>query len=384
MQEGDKPDFFISYNHRDRQWAEWISWMLEEAHYNVIVQEWDFRPGNNFVIAMQDAAAKAKRTIAVFSPNYFGSEFVKPEWAAAFAGDPAGAKAQLVPIRVAQCDIPGMLGQITYIDLIGTGADEAKRRLLAGLQPGRAKPSSPPPFPGAAVSAGEPKFPVEPVKADLSWRVLSEAREAEWRESFEQHRYGAAYQTPTLELQLLAEPAQRIEVRRLDSLANELVGLGRQHGLFTASEQVEQKSTDQVAMAYTESTRDKDFTGVMATRTGQRGFWLPLPHDSLGSVFDRADVTTRMLALLDLLLTLPIALPESVAVAARVEPVSMLQLASLNVLDSRQSATFPFMSDTVDPVLPEDAVRLSELQANRAGFVDEVVARLESKLRRRR
>ena len=25
------PDFFISYNKADREWAEWIAWQLEEA-----------------------------------------------------------------------------------------------------------------------------------------------------------------------------------------------------------------------------------------------------------------------------------------------------------------------------------------------------------------
>jgi hypothetical protein len=24
------PDFFVSYNRHDRQWAEWIAWQLEE------------------------------------------------------------------------------------------------------------------------------------------------------------------------------------------------------------------------------------------------------------------------------------------------------------------------------------------------------------------
>ncbi len=42
-------DFFISYNGKDKDWAEWIAWQLEEAGYSVIIQVWDFRPGGNFV-----------------------------------------------------------------------------------------------------------------------------------------------------------------------------------------------------------------------------------------------------------------------------------------------------------------------------------------------
>ena len=48
-------DFFISYNHADRQWAEWIAWQLEAAGHLTILQAWDFRPGANFVQRMQQA-----------------------------------------------------------------------------------------------------------------------------------------------------------------------------------------------------------------------------------------------------------------------------------------------------------------------------------------
>jgi hypothetical protein len=40
-------DFFVSYNRADRDWAEWIAWQLEEAGYSVVIQDWDFRPGEN-------------------------------------------------------------------------------------------------------------------------------------------------------------------------------------------------------------------------------------------------------------------------------------------------------------------------------------------------
>ena len=52
-----KKDFFISYNKADKAWAEWIAWQLKEAGYTVIIQAWDFRPGSNFILEMQKAAA---------------------------------------------------------------------------------------------------------------------------------------------------------------------------------------------------------------------------------------------------------------------------------------------------------------------------------------
>jgi tetratricopeptide (TPR) repeat protein len=72
--EDQKKDFFISYTAKDRKWAEWIAWQLEEAGYSVVVQAWDFRPGGNFALDMQKAT-DAERTIAVLSPDYLQKPF---------------------------------------------------------------------------------------------------------------------------------------------------------------------------------------------------------------------------------------------------------------------------------------------------------------------
>ena len=37
-------DFFISYNHKDEQWATWIAKTLEDSGYTTIIQAWDFKP----------------------------------------------------------------------------------------------------------------------------------------------------------------------------------------------------------------------------------------------------------------------------------------------------------------------------------------------------
>src|SRR5215468_5564181 len=89
-------DFFISYTHVDCTWAEWIAWQLEATGYTTVIQAWDFRPGSNFVVDMQHAAAGSERTIAVLSPayleSYLQSGFTAAEWSAAFARDPTGSQ----------------------------------------------------------------------------------------------------------------------------------------------------------------------------------------------------------------------------------------------------------------------------------------------------
>jgi hypothetical protein len=81
----EPPKVFISYNRADRDWAEWIAGAIESAGYEPIIQAWRFRPGENFVLRMQEAVAQTDFTIAVLSETYLKSEYTQPEWTAAFA-----------------------------------------------------------------------------------------------------------------------------------------------------------------------------------------------------------------------------------------------------------------------------------------------------------
>src|SRR3954451_14337120 len=98
-----KRDFFISYNRADRTWAEWIAWQLEQAGRSVVIQAWHFRPGQHFVLRLDRAAQTAERTVLVLPPSFLASRFTRPEWAAAFARDPAGEKRVVVPVREQAC-----------------------------------------------------------------------------------------------------------------------------------------------------------------------------------------------------------------------------------------------------------------------------------------
>jgi hypothetical protein len=139
-------DFFVSYNKADKQWAEWIAWQLEEAGYSVIVQAWDFRPGGNFVLKMQEAITESNQTIAVLSEAYLKASFTQPEWAAAFASDPQSLKRKLLPVRVKKCALIGLLATLIYVDLVDLDATTAQQTLLAALVD-RAKPEKSPGFP---------------------------------------------------------------------------------------------------------------------------------------------------------------------------------------------------------------------------------------------
>ena len=157
-----KPDFFVSYNRHDKTWAEWIAWILEAAGYTVVIEAWDFRPGGNFVVYMQQAAAQAERTIAVLSQHYLDGKFTHPEWAAAFAQDPTGEKRSLLPIRVGECLLTGLLASIVYVDLVGVEEEAGQALVLQAVQAGRTKPEQKPSFPGRSAPMTDRPKPVYP------------------------------------------------------------------------------------------------------------------------------------------------------------------------------------------------------------------------------
>src|SRR5438105_1371649 len=88
--EQEHTDFFISYTGKDHAWAEWIAMQLEQAGYHILIQAWDFRPGTNFVAAMNEATRRTTRTMPVLSDAYLASDFAFAEWAAAFRHDARG------------------------------------------------------------------------------------------------------------------------------------------------------------------------------------------------------------------------------------------------------------------------------------------------------
>jgi len=151
--------FFISYNSADKNWAEWIAWQLEEAGYTTILQAWDFRPGHNFVLEMDRASKEAERTIIVLSPDFLSSSFTPSEWAVAFKKDPTGEKGMIVPVRVRKCEPDGLLSTISRIDLMGLDEEAAKKALLDGVEFERAKPTTPPGYPGSRSVTEKPRFP---------------------------------------------------------------------------------------------------------------------------------------------------------------------------------------------------------------------------------
>jgi hypothetical protein len=163
---------FVSYATKNEKWAKWVVWELENAkqRYECIVQFRDFAPGMNFMEQMR-LAARANCTMALFSPQYFASNYCSQEMDAALTGK----SSRLLPVRVQKCTLERFLANRIYIDLVGAGLDQARERLLSGVEAyatrtlqGRSgsKFRTRPSFPGKLESNAD--FPEPPAPDDAS------------------------------------------------------------------------------------------------------------------------------------------------------------------------------------------------------------------------
>jgi hypothetical protein len=127
------PRLFVSYTGRDKEWAEWLAYRIEDGgSYSAVLQEWDFVPGENYVQRMNDAVQTSVLVVLVMSEAYFRSACCRDEWTAALVGDRTGGGA-ILPVRVEDCEIPALLRARVYVDLVETTEAEAADRLARGV-----------------------------------------------------------------------------------------------------------------------------------------------------------------------------------------------------------------------------------------------------------
>ena len=170
-------DVLVSYAAADQAWAEWIAWVLGEAGHRVFLRAWDVVPAAHWVAETDAAVRLARLTVPVVSSAYYVSRHAA-EWRAVFAADESGWGRRLLPARVEDCPLDGLLAPLARVDLFDLDALAAVDRLhdavtlaLAGagdrpvwqpaLPAGGRVPGAPPGFPGRAWLRGLPV--VEPL-----------------------------------------------------------------------------------------------------------------------------------------------------------------------------------------------------------------------------
>jgi TIR domain-containing protein len=84
---------------------------------------------------MNTKLAWADRLIAVISPDYVPARYSPMEWASQIWNDPDGTKGSVIPIIVRPTSkMPPLLEGLSPIDLTNCSEDEARRRLIKGVE----------------------------------------------------------------------------------------------------------------------------------------------------------------------------------------------------------------------------------------------------------
>jgi len=142
---------FISHAGPDREWAEWVGWHLQEAGYQVELDVWHWKAGDDFVKNMSQALAKASAVIALFSPAYFAAgRFTEEEWTAALA-----RRDRFIPVVVQPLgdgDLPPILAPRIWKELHGLDEATAISTLVEAIR-GPEIPTRAPSFPGGTTPA---------------------------------------------------------------------------------------------------------------------------------------------------------------------------------------------------------------------------------------
>ncbi|HET9173214.1 MAG TPA: TIR domain-containing protein [Actinospica sp.] len=159
------PLVFISYAQADLRWAQWIDHQLESAGYRTIMQDKHFLAGSDFVRMMDDGLRTAELVLCVLSREYLRSRGGNREWQAVYASSlNREGRSGLLPVRIEDCPVDGLLASLTYVDLATVGDQDAARSLLlariAEARDGRSTPGQPPQYPGARPVASLPALPV--------------------------------------------------------------------------------------------------------------------------------------------------------------------------------------------------------------------------------
>ncbi len=115
-------------------WAEWIAGALEGAGHRVTLGAWDEVPGTHRVSWLDGVTQRARRTIAVVSDGYLDSPAASAEWGAAWSPRIMDGERRLLVARVTDRSIPGLLGQLVPIDLVGRSPLAARALLLAAVR----------------------------------------------------------------------------------------------------------------------------------------------------------------------------------------------------------------------------------------------------------
>ncbi len=122
---------FLSHTHADKPLVDPIANKLSQVfgRQNVFYDSWSIQPGDGIIDKMSEALSGCRFFFFFVSKNSLQSNMVKLEWQNAVLKATKG-ETRIIPVKLDDCLMPGVLLQTLYIDFFGQGPENALRQMV--------------------------------------------------------------------------------------------------------------------------------------------------------------------------------------------------------------------------------------------------------------
>ncbi|HYW37845.1 MAG TPA: TIR domain-containing protein [Terriglobales bacterium] len=124
---------FLSYVSSDKASARFIADALRQSGVSTWFDEWEIHVGDSIIQRIEDGAMSSDYILLLLSPAAVESEWLKAEISMALSRELHERAIRLVPVLVADCDIPPVLRDRVLLDLRGNNREIGIRRLVEQL-----------------------------------------------------------------------------------------------------------------------------------------------------------------------------------------------------------------------------------------------------------
>ncbi|HVR97053.1 MAG TPA: toll/interleukin-1 receptor domain-containing protein [Thermoanaerobaculia bacterium] len=143
MNEESQRDVFVSYTSQDRRFAERLAGDLVGYGLRVWWDQWEMQVGDSLIAKIQEGIQASSWLTVVLSPASVASNWVKRELASALADEISRDRVRVLPLLLADCELPLFLRDKLYADFrvsYEAGLEVLLRKLAPPLRPEIQKP----------------------------------------------------------------------------------------------------------------------------------------------------------------------------------------------------------------------------------------------------
>ena len=126
---------FISYARPDREWAAWLGSILKLLKFDVELDIWSWRVGDDFTVRMNQALDSADILVAVLSKAYFDPGHYSSVEVSAAQAMLVAANTRLVLVSIDETPVPPLLRSRIPIRLSDVSPEQATRLFVDAMLP---------------------------------------------------------------------------------------------------------------------------------------------------------------------------------------------------------------------------------------------------------